>query len=104
MVREFEDILMATHYMNLYYYCTSTEGLGDIACKIGVTLLRYSGIIPADKVCVYVCIYVCMYVLYLRFSVYAGTVCNYVWKYPLLLGCGDNATDKALRTYTYKQT
>lgn len=40
---------MAVHYTNLFNTCSNTEGLGELACKIGITLLRYSHIIPTDK-------------------------------------------------------
>jgi intraflagellar transport protein 172 len=44
----FEQLLMATHYYRLYLTCVS-QGLKDIALKIAITLMRYSGIIPIDK-------------------------------------------------------
>ena len=45
----FEQLLMATHYYNLYLTCMQ-HGLKGIALKISVTLIRYAGIIPIDKV------------------------------------------------------
>ena len=44
----FEQLLMTTHYYNLYLICLQ-HGLKDIALKICITLIRYSGIIPIDK-------------------------------------------------------
>lgn len=46
-----EKLLMATHYSCLLGRCS---GRGDkdcqqLACKVAITLLRYSDIIPADK-------------------------------------------------------
>jgi len=40
---------MATHYTHMYYECKQ-NGLGALATKCAITLLRYAGIIPTDKV------------------------------------------------------
>ena len=45
---EFEGLLMATHYTHMMYQCQK-HGLGGLACKCAITLLRYSGIVPTDK-------------------------------------------------------
>lgn len=47
----FEGLLMATHYTCLMERCRGKGGKDglEMACKISVTLLRYSDIIPADK-------------------------------------------------------
>ena len=44
----FEQLLMTTHFYNLYLICTK-HGLKDIALKVSITLIRYSGLIPIDK-------------------------------------------------------
>lgn len=49
MLAELEEMLMAVHYMSLYYQVAAMDGQGELACKIAVTLLRYSGVVPTDK-------------------------------------------------------
>ncbi len=45
---EFENLLMASHYTHMMYECKK-KGLGELATKCAITLIRYSGIIPTDK-------------------------------------------------------
>jgi hypothetical protein len=46
---EFDELLMAVPYMSIFYTCQATEGLGELAAKVSVTLLRYSAVLPTDK-------------------------------------------------------
>ncbi|GMH58994.1 hypothetical protein TrRE_jg3276, partial [Triparma retinervis] len=46
---EFEQLLMATHYTHMMHEC-GARGLGGLAVKCAVALLRYAGIVPVDKV------------------------------------------------------
>ena len=45
---DFQDCLMATHYLNMYYQCKSL-GLLEHAAKCSITLLKYPQCIPQDK-------------------------------------------------------
>ena len=45
---EFENILMATHYVHMCNECKK-HGQHELAAKCAITLLRYSGIVPTDK-------------------------------------------------------
>mmetsp|Transcript_10682 Transcript_10682/g.13871 ORF Transcript_10682/g.13871 Transcript_10682/m.13871 type:complete len:1746 (-) Transcript_10682:405-5642(-) len=49
---DMENLLMACHYSHLMNICRE-KGMLDLALKISITLLRYSGIIPSDK-CFYI--------------------------------------------------
>lgn len=49
VLAELEEMLMAVHYMSLYYQVAAMDGQGELACKIAITLLRYSGVVPTDK-------------------------------------------------------
>eukprot|EP00618_Florenciella_parvula_P017071 CAMPEP_0119543784 /NCGR_PEP_ID=MMETSP1344-20130328/54343_1 /TAXON_ID=236787 /ORGANISM="Florenciella parvula, Strain CCMP2471" /LENGTH=1740 /DNA_ID=CAMNT_0007588171 /DNA_START=113 /DNA_END=5335 /DNA_ORIENTATION=- len=49
---ELEQLLMATHYANLFNKCQTEGGrdMAELATKISITLLRYNTVIPSDKV------------------------------------------------------
>ena len=49
---ELEQLLMATHYSNLFNKCQAEGGrdMAELATKISITLLRYNSVIPSDKV------------------------------------------------------
>ena len=46
--RKISEMLHATHYLYTMQMC-SEHGLDDLRTKCAITLLRYSGVIPADK-------------------------------------------------------
>ena len=46
---DFESLLMATHYTHMMYECNK-NGLKNLGVKCAITLLRYAGVIPTDKV------------------------------------------------------
>lgn len=45
---KYEELRMAAHYLHMYLRCIREE-LRDLATKIAITLVHYSGIIPCDK-------------------------------------------------------
>lgn len=47
--REFETLLMISHYYALWSASRTSPSMEQIAFKIATALLRYSDIIPADK-------------------------------------------------------
>jgi intraflagellar transport protein 172 len=46
-----EQLLMATHYTHLLNVCRKVGGrdMSELQAKIAITLLRYNGVIPTDK-------------------------------------------------------